>query len=145
MKPRGRLDPSKFEGCLLGLAIGDALGMPLEGMRATAIRDRLGRVRHFMDAPWRRLRAGQWTDDTKTMLCHACSIVDTGRVDVEDTARKFVEWFESHDWRGIGGSTYEAIQRLRAGVPPEESGAKGEMAAGNGVAMRIAPVGLVDC
>lgn len=139
------LDPSHFSGCLLGLAVGDALGMPLEGMRATTIRNRLGRVRDFLDAPWRMLRAGQWTDDTKMMLCQARSIVEQGRVDAEDTARKFVAWFESGDWRGIGGSTYESIQRLRAGVHPEESGSRGEMAAGNGAAMRIAPVGLVDC
>ncbi len=139
------LDVSRFTGCLLGLAVGDALGMPLEGMRATEIRKRIGRVRDFMDAPWRMLKAGQWTDDTKMMLCHARSILDRKGVDVEDTARKFVAWFESRDWRGIGGSTYESIQRLRAGVQPRESGARGEMAAGNGAAMRIAPVGLVDC
>ncbi len=138
-------NPSRFEGCLLGLAIGDALGMPLEGMRASSIRKRIGRVRDFLDAPWRMLKAGQWTDDTKMMLCHARSIVERGRVDVEDTARKFVEWFESGDWRGIGGSTYSSIKRLLAGVPPGESGEKGEMAAGNGVAMRIAPVGLFHC
>lgn len=139
------LKASRFAGCLLGLAVGDALGMPLEGMRATSIRDRVGRVRDFLDAPWRMLRAGQWTDDTKMMLCHARSIALKGRVDVKDTAREFLAWFKSGDWRGIGGSTYEAMQRLLAGVPPEESGAKGEMAAGNGVAMRIAPVGLIDC
>ncbi len=139
------LKASRFAGCLLGLAVGDALGMPLEGMRATSIRNRVGRVRDFLDAPWRMLRAGQWTDDTKMMLCHARSIAGRGRVDVHDTAREFLAWFKSGDWRGIGGSTYEAMQRLLAGVPPEESGAKGEMAAGNGVAMRIAPVGLIDC
>lgn len=139
------LNSSRFSGCLLGLAVGDALGMPLEGMRASSIRKRVGRVRDFMDAPWRMLKAGQWTDDTKMMLCHARSILERRGVDTEDTARKFVAWFESGDWRGIGGSTYESIQRLRAGVHPEESGARGEMAAGNGAAMRIAPVGLADC
>lgn len=139
------LRESRFTGCLLGSAVGDALGMPLEGMRATSIRDRVGRVRDFLDAPWRMLKAGQWTDDTKMMLCHARSIVRKGRVDAPDTAREFLAWFKSGDWRGIGGSTYEAMQRLLAGVPPEESGASGEMAAGNGVAMRIAPVGLADC
>jgi ADP-ribosylglycohydrolase len=135
----------RFQGSLLGLAIGDALGMPVEGAKASKIRDELGRVLEFMDAPWRFLKAGQWTDDTKMMLCHARSIVERGRVDSDDTALKFVQWFASNDWRGMGGATYESIQRLRSGVPPDESGKKGEMAAGNGVAMRIAPVGLVDC
>ncbi len=139
------LEQAGFQGCLLGLAIGDALGMPVEGMRASAIRSNFGRMYDFLDAPWRMLSAGQWTDDTKMMLCHARSIVEMGSVDVDDTARQFIAWFESNDWRGIGGATYASIKRLLDGVPPLESGEKGEMAAGNGVAMRIAPVGLIDC
>ncbi len=139
------IELERFQGSLLGLAVGDALGMPVEGMRATAIRERVGEVREFMDAPWRMLKAGQWTDDTKMMLCHARSIVASGRVDVDDAAREFIAWFESNDWRGMGGATYESIQRLMAGTSPHESGKKGEMAAGNGAAMRIAPIGLFDC
>jgi len=139
------LELARFQGSLLGLAIGDALGMPVEGARASVIRDRVGRVRDFMDAPWRLLSAGQWTDDTKMMMCHARSIVGMSGFDIEDTAREFVAWFESNDWRGIGGATYESIQRLREGVSPLQSGMKGEMAAGNGAAMRIAPLGLLDC
>jgi ADP-ribosyl-[dinitrogen reductase] hydrolase len=138
------LELAGFQGSLLGLAVGDALGMPVEGMRASDIRNRMGRVLDFMDAPWRMLGAGQWTDDTKMMLCHARSIVACGGIDIEDTAREFISWFESNDWRGLGRATYESIQRLRAGVSPIESGMKGEMAAGNGAAMRIAPIGLID-
>jgi ADP-ribosylglycohydrolase len=141
----GDIAKAGFQGCLLGLAIGDALGMPVEGMRASAIRSNFGRIRDFRDAPWRMLHAGQWTDDTKMMLCHARSIVETGAVDVDDTAREFIAWFESNDWRGIGGATYASMKRLIDGVPPGESGEKGDLAAGNGVAMRIAPVGLIDC
>ncbi|RJP32438.1 MAG: hypothetical protein C4536_06095 [Actinobacteria bacterium] len=135
----------RFQGSLLGLAIGDALGMPVEGMRASAIRDRFGGIRDFMNAPWRLLKAGQWTDDTKMMLCHARSIARMGGFDIADTAREFVEWFESNDWRGIGRATYESLQRLQAGCSPLESGMRGEMAAGNGGAMRMAPLGLLDC
>lgn len=135
----------RFQGCMLGLAIGDTLGMPLEGMRASEIRKHFGRVVDFMDAPWRMLKAGQWTDDTKMMLCQARSIASRGGFDLEDTGREFLAWYESRDWRGIGGATYDSMQRLRAGVPAAESGMKGELAAGNGAAMRIAPVGLIDC
>jgi ADP-ribosyl-[dinitrogen reductase] hydrolase len=136
---------ARFQGSLLGLAVGDALGMPVEGTRASDISERLGRVRDFMDAPWRLLKAGQWTDDTKMMLCHARSIARCGRFEAEDTAREFVAWFESNDWRGIGGATYDSMRNLVDGISPRESGMKGEMAAGNGAAMRIAPIGLVDC
>lgn len=136
---------ARFQGSLLGLAIGDALGMPVEGMRASAIRDKYGRVRDFMDAPWRMLKAGQWTDDTKMMLCHARSIARMGGFDAADTAREFVAWYESNDWRGLGRATYDSLRRLQAGCSPSQSGMQGEMAAGNGGAMRIAPMGLIDC
>jgi len=136
---------ARFQGSLLGLAIGDALGMPVEGMRASAIRDKFGGVRDFMDAPWRMLKAGQWTDDTKMMLCHARSIARMGGFDPADTAREFVAWYESNDWRGLGRATYDSLRRLQEGCPPEQSGMRGEMAAGNGGAMRIAPIGLLDC
>jgi len=136
---------ARFQGSLLGLAIGDALGMPVEGMRASAIRGKFGGVRDFMDAPWRMLKAGQWTDDTKMMLCHARSIARMGGFDPVDTAREFVAWFESNDWRGLGRATYDSLKRLQAGCSPAQSGMQGEMAAGNGGAMRIAPIGLIDC
>lgn len=135
----------RFEGSLVGLAVGDALGMPFEGMRASAIREQMGRVGDFCDAPWRMLKAGQWTDDTKMALYQARSIIDSAGIDARDTARKFVEWLQSNDWRGIGGATYESLKRLLAGADPRQSGEEGELAAGNGVAMRIAPVGLMDC
>ncbi len=136
---------SKYKGCLLGLAVGDALGMPVEGARASSIRSRLGKVTDFLPAPWRNLQAGQWTDDTRMMLCHAHSIADTGRVDPEDIAARFLAWMEGNDWRGMGNATYCSIKRLQEGVSPLESGETGERAAGNGTAMRIAPIALLYC
>jgi ADP-ribosyl-[dinitrogen reductase] hydrolase len=133
----------KFAGCLLGLAIGDALGMPFEGMRAETIRKRYGEAREFL--PAHRLSAGQYTDDTKMMLCIAESIVEKGHVNPEDTAQRFVGWFDSGDLRGIGLTCQEAILNLKSEIPWRESGRRGYWAAGNGTAMRIAPVGLIDC
>jgi ADP-ribosyl-[dinitrogen reductase] hydrolase len=133
----------KFTGCLLGLAIGDALGMPFEGMRAQAIRERYRKVTELL--PAQGLAPGQYTDDTKMMLCIAESIVEKGYVDPEDVAQGFVGWFDSGDLRGIGLTCQEAILNLKRGIPWQESGRRGYWAAGNGTAMRIAPVGLIDC
>jgi ADP-ribosyl-[dinitrogen reductase] hydrolase len=133
----------KFAGCLLGLAIGDALGMPFEGMRADTIRTHHGEVREFL--PAHGLSPGQYTDDTKMMLCIAESIVEKGRVDPEDVAQRFVGWFDSGDLRGIGLTCQEAILNLKGEIPWRDSGRRGYWAAGNGAAMRIAPVGLIDC
>jgi len=135
----------RFIGCLLGTAIGDALGMPVEGWSAEAIRRRYGTLADFQPSPQYQLGAGQFTDDTKMMLMHAESIVTTGHVDGDDLASRFIGWLRSGDLRGIGISTLQAIRRLESGVHWQHSGQTGEFAAGNGVAMRIAPVGLFDC
>jgi len=131
----------RFAGCLVGLAIGDALGMPFEGMDPQAILARQSQVTEFL--PGDGLAAGQYTDDTKMMLCIAESIVEDGRVNPEDVARRFVAWFDTGDLRGIGATCLEAIMSLKRGIPWRESGHRGKWAAGNGTAMRIAPVGLM--
>ncbi len=139
----------RFSGCILGLAIGDALGMPFEGWSPASIK-RLwkesvaptGSLKTFLPSPSRGLGPGQYTDDTLMALCHTRSLIERGGVDPEDIARKFVEWYDSGNLRGIGGTTAYAIRRLKKGYNWQESGATGEYAAGNGGAMRIAPVGL---
>jgi len=98
----------------MGLAVGDALGMPFEGMDARAIRADYGRVTEFL--PSHGLAAGQYTDDTKMMLCIAESIEENGGVYPEDVARRFVGWFDSGDLRGIGATCLEAILNLKSGV-----------------------------
>lgn len=135
----------RFVGCLLGVAVGDALGMPVEGWSREAIRMRYGVLADLQPSSSRGLGAGQFTDDTQMMLMHAESIVAAGRVDGDDLAQRFVAWLRSGDVRGIGGSTLQSILRLERGVHWTESGQTGEFAAGNGVAMRIAPIGLFDC
>jgi ADP-ribosylglycohydrolase len=131
----------RFLGCLLGLAIGDALGMPFEGWSPTSIKRHWSK-KVFLPSPSRGLGPGQYTDDTLMALCHARSLIEKGVVDPEDIGKKFVEWYDSGNLRGIGGTTAYAIRRLKKGYDWQESGATGEYAAGNGGAMRIAPVGL---
>lgn len=139
-------DPSKFEGCLLGLAIGDALGMPFEGWRPTSMVNKLGgRLTDFVACPERGLKAGQWTDDTKMALSLLGSILKCGKLDPAEAAKSYVDWFETGDLRGIGKTCLESIMKLKADIPWTESGRKGEMAAGNGAAMRTAPIGLLHC
>jgi len=136
---------SRFQGCLLGLAIGDALGMPFEFLSPEQIDWRLQGDFDFHPAHSAvsgNLRTGQWTDDTKMALCIVDSLLECGRVDGAHIASKFLEWYRGGDLRGIGGTTADACGHLDRGAPWTESGKRGEMAAGNGAAMRIAPVGL---
>lgn len=133
----------RFQSCLLGLAIGDALGMPFEGLPSWVVGPILDEIQGFHESSHRGLGAGQWTDDTQMTLCLTRSLVRRGRLEPKDVAREYLGWFQSGDVRGIGTITKSAMARLEAGAGWEESGTAGEYAAGNGTAMRAAPLGLL--
>lgn len=128
---------SRVSGSLLAGAIGDCLGAAYEGYSGTDVAEAYYDGR-FQPAS---LTMGDWTDDTSMLIATAQSIAERGEVDGEDLARRYLAWFETGG-RGIGRATYHAMKRLQSGNPWQEAGEKGEYAAGNGVAMRVAPVGL---
>lgn len=128
---------------LTGLAIGDALGMPFEMSKVTDPRLRAwtGLFEDGSRSPYtRELGRGQWTDDTKMAKALAESLVEEKAYSPAGAARKYLEWFNSGDLRGIGTATFKAMTRLQAGVPWTQSGTPD--AEGNGTAMRAAPIGV---
>lgn len=143
-----RFTLERYRGCLVGLAVGDALGAPVEGMGREEIARRYGRVRELFSGGWLGLGAGEWTDDTAMMLCIARSIVEKGRFDPEDIALKFLGWFRAGAL-GIGRTTWVALEALRGGAPWQDAGRiahqrLGGLSAGNGSIMRCAPIALLD-
>ena len=136
-------------GALLGLAVGDALGMPTQSLSRELIAARYGPITTLLPgapdqpiAPGRP--AGSITDDTEQALLLAQLLIDgAGRVDAMMFAEALELWEEDMVRRGsadlLGPSTRRAIERLRAGESPEQSGRDGTT---NGAAMRIAPVGI---
>lgn len=140
--------PDRFRGCLVGLAVGNALGAPVEGMDASEIERRHGRVTELIGGGWLGLAPGVWTDDTAMMLCIARSIVEKGRFDPKDTAEKFFQWYDTNP-AGIGQTTWLAMEAFGDGASWNEAGriahAKlGGISAGNGSIMRCAPIALLD-
>jgi len=128
---------ARFTGCLLAAAIGDCLGAAYEGYSGTDLAEA------YYDGRFKpaSMSMGEWTDDTSMLVGTAQSLAERGAVNGEDMARRYLAWFEAGG-RGIGRSTYHAMKRLQAGTAWSEAGESGEYAAGNGVAMRIAPIGL---
>jgi len=131
----------KFKGTLLGCAVGDALGAPVEGLPAEAIEQRYGLLTDFIDE---RFGAGMVTDDTQMTVTLAQSIVGIGRFDKGHAGLNFGRWMEASDKgvkeaRGVGMACATACRRLYQGVSPDESGVD---SAGCGAAMRVSPVGL---
>ncbi len=131
----------KFKGTLVGCAVGDALGAPVEGMTPEAIAEMHGRVTGFIDA---RFGAGRITDDTQMTVLLAQTIVEIGKFDLEQAGIKFGRWIAASDAgvkeaRGVGMACGVACRRLNEGADPLTSGVD---SAGCGAAMRVSPVGL---
>ena len=125
----------RFTGCLLGVAIGDAMGAPLEELVRSYIKKCHGTVTEYLDT---RGPAGLVTDDTEMSIAQAESLIACKGYDLDDTARRFAEWFKDADFFGLG--TASACARLLLGKSPLESG---DDSPGNGAAMRVAPLGLL--
>ncbi|MCX9012029.1 MAG: ADP-ribosylglycohydrolase family protein [Candidatus Methanoperedens sp.] len=135
----------KYTGCMLGAAIGDALGKQNEGLRRSDIRRRaVDYAGAHTGSPGEKLRAGQYTDDTEQMIVLARSIIECGSFDIEDFAIRIAEWgagalADPVRKSLVGPSSRAAIVRLNSGVSWRESGSDIPSC---GSAMRVAPVGL---
>jgi ADP-ribosylglycohydrolase len=143
----GRQD--RAVGALLGLAIGDALGMPTQSFSPDEIDRRFGRLTGFIEGPSDQplapgMPAGSVTDDTEQAVLLADLLLEGhGRVDPVALAHRLMAWEERMRARGsldlLGPSTTRAIAAVRAGGAVD---AAGRFGATNGAAMRIAPVGI---
>ena len=137
----------KIYGCLMGVGIGDAMGMPTEFLSLTQVREHFGEVRAFEPAPpWHplaHLPAGNMTDDTEQTLSIAKMVIEKPDFGVHDVADAILQWAEeitADDLDKMGPSTNYALKRLRAGHDPHGTGLRGNT---NGAAMRIAPIGCI--
>ena len=130
-------------GALLGLAVGDALGVALEFQPPGSfepLTDMIG------GGPF-GLEPGEWTDDTSMALCLAESLLQCNGFDPFDQLRRYVRWYREghHSSTGrcfdIGNTVRGALERFeRTGDP--WSGSTDPNAAGNGSLMRLAPIPL---
>lgn len=134
---------SRFRGCMLGSAIGDALGMPSENMTRAQIINKFGdRIDRFYPKPNRGLKAGQWTDDTLLSLATVDSLIEEGAFAPHKIAKRMSVAFKKEKSRGFGRSTKIALRRLNEGYHWQGSGITEKSSAGNGAAMRIYPIAL---
>lgn len=137
---------SRYEGTLLGLAAGDALGGAVEFTPRSALaRSFPDGVREIAGGGPHDLRKGEVTDDTAMALAIARACTPEG-IDLDRVAANFLDWYRS-DPKDIGITTSRALAKLDAGVPWREVGDRmtaetpGKLA-GNGSVMRCAPIAL---
>lgn len=131
---------ARIRALLLGAAVGDALGVPVEFQARGTFRidGMLGHGTH--DQP-----AGTWSDDTSLTLALA-DAVEGVAVSLPRLARNFITWHDTGAFTphgevfDMGNATARALARLKRGVPPEEAGGTEERDNGNGSLMRVAPL-----
>jgi ADP-ribosyl-[dinitrogen reductase] hydrolase len=123
---------------LLGSALGDALGATVEFCTQSEIRAQYGVLRKIVGGGWLRLKPGEVTDDTQMSLCIARSLAAVGW-SPSDIAERFAAWFKG--WPvDVGNTCRRGIARyINHGTL---AGPFNEGDAGNGAAMRVAPVAL---
>lgn len=134
-----------FRGCLLGLAVGDALGGPLEFMDAKAIEKKHGRVTEMIGGGWLHLKAGDYTDDTQMALCIAESLLDLQEFNADGIAARFVAWLNSSP-PDVGNHTSQVLSKIAGGQDWKTATTSVQrispQSAGNGSLMRCAPLAL---
>lgn len=133
----------RYQGCLLGLAVGDAVGTTVEFMPPGSfplVEDMVG------GGPF-GLNVGEWTDDTSMALCLADSLLTCKGFDAGDQMDRYVRWWKegylSSNGRcfDIGGTVSQTLRRYQQTGNPL-SGSTAPHSAGNGSLMRLAPIPL---
>lgn len=141
------MDVKIVRDMLLGLATGDALGVPVEfESRRTLQSDPVTGMRDY--GSWNQ-PAGTWSDDTSLTVAAMESIARRGKIDWQDIAKNFLLWYERGEFTAtgerfdIGNTTRAAIVRFsRRLLPPIKCGSTEINSNGNGSLMRILPATL---
>lgn len=136
------IKPSPIVSGLMGVCVGDALGVPVEfTSRADRTRAPVRQMQGY--GTWNQ-PPGTWSDDSSLTFCLAESLCQG--FDLENIGQRFCRWYAHSEWTAhgamfdIGNTTYAAIQRLQQGVSPLQSGETGANSNGNGSLMRILPL-----
>ncbi len=133
----------RYRGVMLGLAVGNALGLSVEGASASAIRRRHPQGITEVD-PAERSRP--WDDDLAQAVILGEILCEREDFDSHAFGRGLVMWARENG-RGMGALTHRVIHLLERGEPPHEAARRaweesGWSTAGNGAVMRCAPVAL---
>lgn len=136
---------SKVIDSVLGLAIGDAMGVPIETYKREYLK--LNPVINMIGHLSHNLPKGYWSDDTSLTLATLESIADIGYISYEDIMKKFQEWLFNGKYTpsgitfGVGNTCMQAIEKYN-GNNATQCGINNINNNGNGSIMRILPCAL---
>ncbi|MCH1982633.1 ADP-ribosylglycohydrolase family protein [Ruminococcus sp. OA3] len=134
-----------LKDAIIGFAIGDALGVPVEfqSRGSFTVKDMQGYGTHDQ-------LPGTWSDDTSMTIATCASIKRKGCIDYYDLMQCFHDWYNTGAYTAdgtvfdIGNTTFQAINKYRNGEMPIRCGISSVSANGNGSLMRILPLAFMD-
>ncbi|GGB80618.1 ADP-ribosylglycohydrolase [Marinobacterium zhoushanense] len=135
------IEQDRLRGMLVGLAVGDALGAPVEFMKPGSFEP----VSDMRPGGPHRLPAGYWTDDTSMALCSGVSLYLRGGFDPQDHMQRFLRWYRE-GYLSSTGRCFDIGIRTRQALARFENdgelfaGKESFDSAGNGALMRLAPL-----
>jgi ADP-ribosylglycohydrolase len=141
----------RIEGAMLGLLVGDAVGVPYEFHEPMALphKDALdmtppdGFARAHRGVP-----PGTYSDDGAQALCLLASLLERDGLDVDDFGARLVAWYHEGAYAvdgrvfDVGIASGAAIRAIDGGVPAARAGGTDERSNGNGSLMRVLPLAL---
>lgn len=138
-------------GGLIGLLVGDALGVPFEFKTPNLLPPRY-QIEMTPPEGFRRAHTGvspgTWSDDGSQALALLASLQAHGRFSLIDFAERLVKWLDD-GYLAVDGivfdcgiQTAKALHQLNDGASPRESGGASEWDNGNGSLMRVLPLAL---
>lgn len=141
---------------LIGQAVGDAFGVPVEFLsraevRVIDLREMAGSdSEEPIDSRWGdRIPKGSWSDDTSMTVASFSSFIrNGGKIDYGDQMTQFIRWWDEGEYCclaypfGLGGNIAASLERFRDGTAALECGGRGFRDNGNGALMRILPFSL---
>ena len=144
-------ESERIAGGLIGLLVGDALGVPYEFYAASEL-PAFAEI-EFEPPSWFRrshssVTSGTWSDDGAQALVLLDSLLTCGEFDAAHFAKGLIAWrdagfmaVDNHVF-DVGIQTSKAIWHLQQGVPASEAGGTDEYSNGNGSLMRVLPLAL---
>ncbi len=129
----------KFKGSLLGVAIGDTLGHPFEGILRNAIHSKFETFEEFINNN-RRLFS-TYTDDSQLTIHTAEALIKGKGFNLNNFITEYIRWLDDPPI-GPGYGCISSITKLKSGVSWKKAASN---SGGNGTVMRIAPIGLFFC
>lgn len=137
----------KVKDGIIGLVVGDALGVPVEFYSRKELQE--NPITGMTGYGTYNMPEGTWSDDSSMTMATMNSIINKKGIDYDDLMKEFCKWkdddkfYNQYERFDIGITTGEGLAKYQAGVEPTKCGGTSVHNNGNGSLMRILPLAFI--